>query len=141
MIRKWLPTALMASAVTFSLPAASEALAGLAAIETPLPRAPSVAESSRLQLAAETTETYREVTTTTTRTVAPVAPPEPRTETKPAPTSTGVVWQPGYWKWQNGNWMWVEGAYVQPPQPSAVWQPGHWVRDGNEWVWVDGRWK
>ena len=74
---------------------------------------------------------------------APSAPPAPRVEVAPAPTTTtvGMVWQQGSWAYQNGNWVWVPGQYVAWPQGYSVWQPGRWVQQPNgQYMWSPGHW-
>jgi hypothetical protein len=71
----------------------------------------------------------------------PVAVPPLYTETRPAPpTTTGYVWQPGYWEWR-GTWVWVPGRYIQTVSPAATWVPGAWIAgvDGT-WRWNPAHW-
>ncbi len=82
---------------------------------------------------------------TSTVIIAPSAPPAPRMESVPPPSSAGsqpMSWQAGHWAWNGAAWSWEEGHYVQAPQPAAVWEPGHWEpQSSGGYIWIDGRWR
>lgn len=66
------------------------------------------------------------------------APPQPITETVPAPPGTGYVWVGGYYQWNGSDFVWVPGQYVQH---SGTWCAGQWRHDEQRgWYFVVGHW-
>jgi hypothetical protein len=81
-----------------------------------------------------------------------VPPPAARTEAKPAVSSAGVAWVPGFWNLEgdpmtapHGGWVWVPGRLETPPMPGAHWDQAHWGWDADTktdrwWTWIPGHW-
>ena len=110
-----------------------------AALSMIFPRtgAPQMAREPEIQM--ETQAVYR------SRMALP--PPKARTEAKPAVSTAGAVWVPGFWNLEGdpmtaprGGWVWVPGRLENPPMPGASWDDAHWGWNAGWYTWIPGHW-
>jgi hypothetical protein len=77
----------------------------------------------------------------------PLPPPAARAEAKPAVSTAGAVWVPGFWNLEGdrmtaprGGWVWVPGRLEKPPMPGASWDDAHWGWSAGWYTWIPGHW-
>jgi hypothetical protein len=67
------------------------------------------------------------------------APPAPRVEAPPPPTSPGTVWVPGYWSWNGSQYDWTAGHW-ETARSGYTWVPHRWEMVNGRWQLMGGTW-